>query len=182
MEKDSKRNRKENIVISFAGKCNVLFLHRKHCFVPYVKKCKKPLDENTILVYIYSYDSDTEREVTMEYNSSLPIYLQAANSIKQDIVTGKLSPGARLPSVRDLAVEYTINPNTVSRVYKELEMEGVCFTRRGMGTFVTEDPERVQQLKEEMAGALIREFLEGMEQLGFSRAQAIGFLEKEQSE
>ena len=89
----------------------------------------------------------------MEYNSSLPIYLQAANSIKQDIVTGKLSPGARLPSVRDLAVEYTINPNTVSRVYKELEMEGVCFTRRGMGTFVTEDPERVQQLKEEMAGA-----------------------------
>ena len=44
----------------------------------------------------------------MEYNSSLPIYLQAANSIKQDIVTGKLSPGARLPSVRDLAVEYTI--------------------------------------------------------------------------
>ena len=56
----------------------------------------------------------------MEYNSSLPIYLQAANSIKQDIVTGKLSPGARLPSVRDLAVEYTINPNTVSRVYKEL--------------------------------------------------------------
>ena len=118
----------------------------------------------------------------MEYNSSLPIYLQAANSIKGDIVTGKLSPGAKLPSVRDLAVEYTINPNTVSRVYKGLEMEGVCFTRRGMGTFVTEDPERVQQLKEEMAGALIREFLEGMEQLGFSRAQAIGLLEKEQSE
>ena len=118
----------------------------------------------------------------MEYNSSLPIYLQAANSIKQDIVTGKLSPGARLPSVRDLAVEYTINPNTVRRVYKELELEGVCFTRRGMGTFVTEDPEGVQQLTDAMAGALIREFLEGMEQLGFSRAQAIGFLEKEQSE
>ena len=51
MEKDSKRNRKENIVISFAGKCNVLFWHRKHDFVPYVKKCKKTLDENTIPVY-----------------------------------------------------------------------------------------------------------------------------------
>lgn len=51
MEKDSKRNRKENIVISFAGKCNVLFLHRKHGFVPYVKKYKKTLGENTILVY-----------------------------------------------------------------------------------------------------------------------------------
>lgn len=51
MEKDSKRNRKENIVISFVGKCNVLFWHRKHGFVPYVKKCKKTLDENTIPVY-----------------------------------------------------------------------------------------------------------------------------------
>lgn len=51
MEKDSKRNRKENIVISFAGKCNVLFLHRKHGFVPYVKKYKKTIDKNTILVY-----------------------------------------------------------------------------------------------------------------------------------
>ena len=76
----------------------------------------------------------------MEYNPALPIYLQVANSIKRDIVTGRLELGARLPSVRDLAVAYTINPNTVSRVYKELEMEDVCFTRRGMGTFVTQDP------------------------------------------
>ena len=108
----------------------------------------------------------------MEYNPALPIYLQAANSIKRDIVTGKLPPGAKLPSVRDLAVEYTINPNTVSRVYKELESEGVCFTRRGMGTFVTEDPGKV-------AGTLIRDFLEGMEQLGFSRSEAIALLEKQ---
>ena len=118
----------------------------------------------------------------MEYNSSLPIYLQAANSIKQDIVTGKLSPGARLPSVRDLAVEYTINPNTVSRVYKELEMEGVCFTRRGMGTFVTEDPERVQQTKQEMTGAQTPAFLALMEQLVMSRAQDKRLLEKDQLE
>ena len=109
----------------------------------------------------------------MEYDSSLPIYLQAANSIKRDIVTGKLATGAKLPSVRELAVTYTINPNTVSRVYKELEMEGVCFTRRGMGTFVTEDPEKVRQLREEMADTLIREFLEGMERLGFSGAEAV---------
>ena len=54
----------------------------------------------------------------MEYNPALPIYLQVANSIKRDIVTGRLELGARLPSVRDLAVAYTINPNTISRVYK----------------------------------------------------------------
>ena len=115
----------------------------------------------------------------MEYNPALPIYLQAANSIKRDIVTGKLPPGAKLPSVRDLAVEYTINPNTVSRVYKELESVGVCLNRRGFGSYVTVDPWKVDQMKEEMAGTLIRDFLEGMEQLGFSRSEAIALLEKQ---
>ena len=108
----------------------------------------------------------------MEYNSSLPIYLQVANLIKRDIVTGKRELGEKLPSVRELAVSYTINPNTVSRVYKELETEGVCFTRRGMGTFVTEDSEKVKNMKEEMAGTLIHEFLEGMQQLGVTKNYA----------
>lgn len=114
----------------------------------------------------------------MEYNPALPIYLQVANSIKRDIVTGRLELGARLPSVRDLAVAYTINPNTVSRVYKELEMEDVCFTRRGMGTFVTWDSEKVKNMKREMAGTLIYEFLEGMKQLGFTQEEAIKVLEQ----
>ena len=118
----------------------------------------------------------------MEYNSSLPIYLQVADLIKRDIVTGKRELGEKLPSVRELAVSYTINPNTVSRVYKELEMEGVCFTRRGMGTFVTEDPKKVKSMKEEMAGTLIHEFLEGMQQLGFSRTEAIQILEEKDKE
>lgn len=118
----------------------------------------------------------------MEYNSSLPIYLQVDNLIKRDIVTGKRELGEKLPSVRELAVSYTINPNTVSRVYKELEMEGVCFTRRGMGTFVTENPKKVKSMKEEMAGTLIREFLEGMQQLGFTRAEAIRILEEKDKE
>lgn len=118
----------------------------------------------------------------MEYNSSLPIYLQVANLIKRDIVTGKRELGEKLPSVRELAVSYTINPNTVSRVYKELEMEGVCFTRRGMGTFVTEDPKKVRSMKEEMAGTLIHEFLEGMQQLGFTRTEAIQILEEKDKE
>lgn len=114
----------------------------------------------------------------MEYNPALPIYLQVANSIKRDIVTGKLDLGAKLPSVRELAVAYTINPNTVSRVYRELEMEDVCFTRRGMGTFVTQDPEKVKSMKREMAGTLIYEFLEGMKQLGFTQEEAIKVLEQ----
>ena len=115
----------------------------------------------------------------MEYNTSQPIYLQVADAIRREIVTGKLQPGDKLPSVRDLAILYTINPNTVSRVYKELEMDEVCFTRRGIGTFVTEDEKKVQMMKEEMAEKLVSEFLEGMKQLGFTRQEAIDALEKE---
>ena len=115
----------------------------------------------------------------MEYNTAQPIYLQVMDAIKRDIVTGKLKPGDKLPSVRDLAILYTINPNTLSRVYKELEAEGVCFTRRGMGTFVTEEGKKVQMMKEEMAQTLINEFLEGMKQLGFSQSEAIEALKKE---
>ena len=115
----------------------------------------------------------------IDSKSRKSIYEQVIDNIKELIMRKVLPPQSKLPSVRDLAVEYTINPNTVSRVYKELESEGVCFTRRGMGTFVTEDPGKVDQMKEEMAGTLIRDFLEGMEQLGFSRSEAITLLEKQ---
>lgn len=109
----------------------------------------------------------------MEFKSALPIYLQVMTAIKRDIVTGRTQLGEKLPSVRDLAVYYTINPNTVSRVYKELESEGVCFTKRGMGTFVTEDTKKVEQMKEEMANEIVAHFLEGMQQIGISKEEAI---------
>lgn len=114
----------------------------------------------------------------MDYNPALPIYLQVMTAIKHDIVAGRLALGEKMPSVRDLAIQYTINPNTASRVYKELESEGVCFTRRGMGTFVTEDKERAVQMKEEMAGELISQFLGGMRRLGISREEAIELIDR----
>ena len=117
----------------------------------------------------------------MEFKAALPIYLQVKMMIKRDIVTGDLQPGSRMPSVRDMALQFTINPNTVSRVYKELEQEGICFTRRGMGTFVTEEKEKVEQLREEMAQELISQFLNGMNQLGISKKEAI-LMVKENSE
>ncbi len=117
----------------------------------------------------------------MEFQAALPIYLQVKTMIKRDIVAGVLQPGEKMPSVRELALQFTINPNTVSRVYRELEAEGICFTRRGMGTFVTENPGIVRQLQEEMAQELMAHFLNGMNQLGFSREEAILMI-KENSE
>ena len=117
----------------------------------------------------------------MEFKAALPIYLQVKMMIKRDIVTGELQPGAKMPSVRDMALQFTINPNTVSRVYRELEQEGICYTKRGMGTFVTEEKEKVEKLREEMARELMSQFLNGMNQLGISREEAILMI-KENSE
>lgn len=117
----------------------------------------------------------------MDYNPALPIYLQVMTAIKHDIVTGRLALGEKMPSVRELAIQYTINPNTAGRVYRELESEGVCFTKRGMGTFVTEDKEKAAQMKEEMAGDLISQFLGGMKRLGISGEEAVELLGRYQA-
>ena len=119
-----------------------------------------------------------ESDARMNYTTSVPIYLQVVNSIKEKIITGRIQPGEKLPSGRDLALQYTINPNTAARVYQTLEQEQVCFTRRGLGTFVTEDRERIDRLREEMAGNLLREFLGGLERLGISRKDALKMIEK----
>ena len=84
-----------------------------------------------------------------------------------------MSPGEKLPSGRDLALMYTINPNTAARVYQTLEQQKLLFTKRGLGSFVTEDQERVIALREEMAQELLRDFLEGLDRLGISREDAI---------
>ena len=114
----------------------------------------------------------------MEFNSALPIYLQVETAIKREIATGRIALGEKLPSSRDLALQYTINPNTASRVYKELENEGICFTRRGLGTFVSEDPNLVKRLKKEMAQELLEQFLEGMRKLGISSEEAVELIRK----
>lgn len=114
----------------------------------------------------------------MDFKTELPIYLQVMTHIKRDIITGVILPGEKLPSVRDLALQYTINPNTASRVYRELEAENICFTRRGMGTFVTEDTERINRMKRETAQELIQQFMEGMAHLGFTCDETINLIEK----
>ena len=83
----------------------------------------------------------------MEFQNNYPIYLQIADDIKRRIVIGELHPGDKLPSNTDLAVAYTVNPNTVQRIYRQLEVEGITFTRRGVGTFLSEDPELAERLR-----------------------------------
>lgn len=114
----------------------------------------------------------------MEYNNNLPIYLQVINQMKKDMIQGRLPMGEKLPSTRELAVQYQINPNTAVRVYKEMEQSGMCFTKRGLGTFVTEDVEVITKMKEEMAGELLESFVKEMSDLGFSKEELITIIEK----
>ena len=70
---------------------------------------------------------------------SRPIYIQIMEEIKKRAVRGQYKPGTQLPSVRELAKEMEVNPNTIARVYMELDREGFIFTRRGHGSFITEE-------------------------------------------
>lgn len=104
----------------------------------------------------------------MNFDSGIPIYVQIAELIKTRIVTGMLSSGEKLPSVREMATELKVNPNTVQRSYSHLEREEIVYTQRGMGTFVTEDTQILGSLKDSMAREKIVSFIEEMKNLGYS--------------
>ena len=114
----------------------------------------------------------------MEFNNNIPIYLQIIDSIKQDIVLGKLKVGQKMPSVRELAGRLKVNPNTIQRVYQELDREKITFTKRGMGTYVTEEEKTISSLKEELSKKIIIDFVEGMNRLGFSNKEMINTLKE----
>ncbi len=115
----------------------------------------------------------------MNYDPMTPIWLQVTTLLKQQIVTGLLAPGEKLPGGRELALRYEINPNTAARVYQALEREGVCQTRRGMGTYVTEDQSVIDSLRDEMARDTVRRFLKDLSGLGLTRADAVRLIQKE---
>ena len=86
----------------------------------------------------------------MEYNTASPIYLQVINELKKRMVKGELKPGEKMPSNRELAVLFKVNQNTAARIYREMESMGLCYTKRGIGTFVSEEDDMISGLKKEM--------------------------------
>ena len=115
----------------------------------------------------------------MNYNNNTPIYLQVIDLIKKDLLQGTLTPGQKLPSTRELALNYEINPNTAARVYTEMERTGLCFTKRGLGTFLFEDTEYLHQLRDEMVSEIVSTFIIESKQLGLTQGEIITRLEGE---
>ena len=118
----------------------------------------------------------------MEFRNSIPIYLQVMEDMKREMVTGGLPAGSRVESIRVLAARYGINLNTMQRVCAELERQGLLETKRGVGSFVTGDWERLSALREEMAQTLVTAYHRGMAGLGFSRLEAAERLSGEEGD
>mgnify|MGYP001313476122 FL=1 len=101
-------------------------------------------------------------------DSSRPIYLQIIERVQMDIIPGRYQPGDKLPSVRDLAQEAAVNPNTMQKALSELERSGLIYSQRTSGRFITEDKELIHQMKKELAAAEVSAFVAHMKQLGIT--------------
>lgn len=108
-----------------------------------------------------------------------PVYLQIVDEMKLKIVSGKLAPGEKLPSIRDVALDYKVNPNTVQRSFKELEENQLMETKRGIGSFVTEDEELLVRLRQELLHSKLHYFLESMMELKVEKAELLRMIEEE---
>ncbi len=99
-------------------------------------------------------------------DSGRPIYAQIIERVQLDIITGHYKPGEKLPSVRELASEAAVNPNTMQKALSELEQSGLLYTQRTSGSFITEDTDRIHRMKNSLATMQVREFIRKMRQLG----------------
>ena len=117
-----------------------------------------------------------------QFSNDAPIYTQLIQQVKVGIVTGAFPPGERLPSVRDLATEAGVNPNTMQRALAELERDGLVYSQRTAGRFVTEDNTMINTAKRSLAERHVKTFLEAMLRLGFQREEIIELIERELGE
>lgn len=117
-------------------------------------------------------------DFSLDPANGIPIYVQLKQAIQYAVATGRYGPGSRLPTVRQLAVALKINPNTVSRVYSELERDGILATRQGRGTFVREMPRLETQGRQEMLRELMQHFLVQAYTLGFSSQEVLEVMQR----
>ena len=111
-------------------------------------------------------------------DSNRPIYVQLAEQVQRDIISGLYQPGTKLPSVRELASQAKVNPNTMQKALTELEHSGLVYSQRTSGRFITEDKEMIETLKEQLASSQIQEFREKMSCMGFQPQDTLHLIEK----
>ena len=105
------------------------------------------------------------------FDNNKPIYLQIMEKIKLQIISHKLEPNQQLPTVRELASEAGVNPNTIQRALSDLEREGFVYTQRTSGRFVTEDLDLILQSRKQLSEEQLQQFVTGMVEFGYEKEE-----------
>lgn len=113
-----------------------------------------------------------------DLNSDRPIYTQILERIQTRIISGIYKPGEKLPSVRELAAEASVNPNTMQKAFAELERSGLIQTQRNSGRTVTEDTDMIKQVQTQVALSQVQSFFSTMMELGFNKEEILAFVKK----
>lgn len=109
-------------------------------------------------------------------NSDRPIFIQIIEKIQMDIISGLYAPGDKLPSVRELAMEASVNPNTMQKALSELERTGLVYAKRTSGRYITEDATMITDLKTKLAKDIVAQFLDNMQRLGIQEEEVISLI------
>lgn len=112
------------------------------------------------------------------FSSNKPVYLQIADRITNTILSGGYKPGEQIPTVRQLALEAAVNPNTVQHAFSELENEGIICVKGTLGRFVTEDTQVIENCRKKTAEKIIDEFLKNMGYLSITKEQAVDMIKE----
>lgn len=128
----------------------------------------------------YASNTMIERKIILDYifDNERPIYIQLVERLRKEIVSGKLKVGERLPSVRELALTTRVNPNTMQKALVELENEGLVYTERTNGKFVTNNKELIERIKKELAEEKINNFLNDMKNIGITYEETKIYLQE----
>ena len=111
-------------------------------------------------------------------NSDRPIYTQILEKIQTRIIAGIYKPGEKLPSVRELAAEASVNPHTMQKAFAELERSGLILTQRNSGRTVTEDTKMIEQIQTQMALAQVKTFFNNMKELGYTEDKILALVKQ----
>ena len=114
-------------------------------------------------------------ELTFENN--IPIYIQLLDYLKIYLISGVFKTGEKLPSVREFATTFKVNPNTMQKALSELENKNLIYTERTNGKYVTNNKDLIEKLKDEYAVTLAKSYFQGMKRIGLGKAESIKYLE-----
>jgi DNA-binding transcriptional regulator YhcF (GntR family) len=115
--------------------------------------------------------------VEYSFDNNIPIYIQLLEYLKIYLISGVFKCGEKLPSVREFAVTFKVNPNTMQKALAELENMNLIYTERTNGKYVTKDKKVIEKLKDEYAITLAKSYFEGMKRIGLGKADSIKYLE-----